>query len=409
MRLLVFTISERHIMIPSQIKVAWITSVLGVDGDLLYTAPALIASAEKFKSLRVFTGEFAGTSEAFGIDIVRCNSLKLYRNERRVRRGHTHYGYGLRLAPPSLIRELIRYQPDLLIIDEYNIFTLYSILYRTFWRPQARILITMETKPRFPEGPVLGRARTLFRRLLVRHANAILTNNAEGRQYLTDVLGVPDHLIVSEPYLVSDLSTVVVRADPNIRRTREHNGDRPIRFVYVGQLIPRKGLSYALTACARLLPRYAGRFIYQIVGDGPLRFELEELASDLNLGEHIQFLGRQAYERICDVYSQADVLLFPTLADYRSLVPFEALSLGLPILASVHDGGISETVQHGRNGFAFDPRNTEQLVACMQQFLEDPGLVSEFSAVSVGLAKSYTLPGSIDVLLKACQLAFGET
>jgi glycosyltransferase involved in cell wall biosynthesis len=401
--------SERDIMIPSQMKVAWITPVLGVDGELLYTAPALIASAKQFKSLRVFTGEYAGNSEAFGVDIVRCSSLKLYRNERRVRRGHTHYGYGLRLASPSLIRALIRYQPDLLIIDEYSIFTFYGIVYRRFWRPQTRILITMETKPRFPEGWVVGPARTLFRRLLVKHANAILTNNVEGRQYLTEVLRVPDHLIVSEPYLVSDLSSDAVRADQGIPRTREHNGDRPIRFIYVGQLIPRKGLNYALNACARLLPRYAGRFVYQIVGDGPLRPELEELASRLNLGEHIEFLGRQAYERICEIYSQADVLLFPTLSDYRSLVPFEALSLGLPILASVHDGGISETVHYGRNGFAFDPRNTEHLVACMQQFIENPELVGEFSAVSADLAKGYTLRRSIDVLLKACHLAFVGT
>ena len=97
--------------------------------------------------------------------------------------------------------------------------------------------------------------------------------------------------------------------------------------------------------------------------------------------------------------------LFPTLADYRSLVPFEALSSGLPILASVYDGGISETVRQGENGFAFDPRNSEQLAGYMSEFIERPDLIASFSAKSLDLAKRYTLPRAVATLLKACALA----
>jgi glycosyltransferase involved in cell wall biosynthesis len=389
-------------MTPSEMRVAWVTPVLGVDGNLLYTEPLMQAYARRFKSLRVFTGEFRGNAAAFEVE--RCGSLRLYRNERKVQNGRTTYGTGLRVATPSVIRKLAAYQPDLLVLAEYSIFSLYGMIYSRVLRRKARTLLVMEAKPRFPDFLVLGHARVLFRRLLVKGADAILTNNVEGRQYLREVLHVPDHKIISEPYLVSD----VFEARAAQARPRAHDGVRPVRFVYVGQLIPRKGLHYALAACARLLPRYAGRFVYEIVGDGPCRDELEEQAKRLGIDGHIVFHGKQRYEELSRFYAEADVLLFPTLADYRSLVPFEALCSGLPILTSVHDGGVSETVHEGENGFAFDPRNAEQLAERMSRFIERPGLIGPFSARSLEMAKDYTLPRAVDALLKACDLAFAR-
>jgi glycosyltransferase involved in cell wall biosynthesis len=394
-------------MTPSEIKVAWIAPVLGVDGNLLYAEPLLKAFAEKFKSFRIFTGDFIGNTASLQIE--RCASLRLHRNERKTHRGRTSYRGGLRLATPSLIRKLASYEPDLLILIEYSIFSLYGILYARLRARKTPTLLIMEAKPRFPERPGLRHARILFRRFLVKRVDAVLTNNQEGRRYLTEVLDVPDHLIISEPFLVSDVSDSTQSSDAQPSCQRQHTGSRPVRFLFVGQLIPRKGIKYALIACARLLPKHAGRFVYEIVGDGPCRSELEAQAKHLGLDGHILFRGRQRYDAVGRFYSEADVFLFPTLADYRSLVPFEALSSGLPILASVHDGGISETVCQGENGFAFDPLNAEQLAGYMSEFIEKPELISPFSAKSLELAKRFTLPRAVTTLLKACHLAFARS
>jgi glycosyltransferase involved in cell wall biosynthesis len=380
-----------------------VTPVLGVDGNLLYTEPLMNAFADKFKKLRVFTGEFGGNDASFEVE--RCSSLRLYRNERKMQHGRTSYGPGLRVATPAVIGKLAAYQPDLLILAEYSIFSLYGMLYSHLWRRKTRTLLVMEAEPRFPSFLVLGMIKLLFRRLLVKGADAVLTNNVDGRRYLREVLHVPDRRIISEPYLVSDVSAPGATIHP---RAREHTGSRPVRFLYVGQLIPRKGLQQALAGCARLLPKYAGRFVYEIVGDGPCRAQLEDQARSLGLDRHIVFHGRQRYEELSRFYAEADVMLFPTLADYRSLVPFEALSSGLPMLASVHDGGISETVHEGENGFAFDPHDPEQLADRMSRFLDNPGLIGPFSARSQEMAKGYTLPRAVDTLLKACNLAFAR-
>jgi glycosyltransferase involved in cell wall biosynthesis len=389
-------------MTPSEMRVAFVMPVLGVDGKLLYTEPLMQAYARRFKSLRVFTGEFRGKSASFEVE--QCPSLRLYRNERTMQRGRSTYGTGLRVATPSLIRKLAAYQPDLLVLVEYGIFSLYGVIYSRILRRKARTLLVTEAEPRFPDYLVLGRARMLFRRLLVKGADAVLTNNVAGRAYLRDVLRVPDYKIISEPYLVSDVFEArAAKAQP-----RANDGSRPVRFLFVGQLILRKGVQSALEACARLLPRYAGRFVYEIVGDGPCRAELEAQAKRLGIEGHIVFHGRQSYEEVSRFYALADVLLFPTLADFRSLVPFEGLCSGLPILTSVHDGGVSETVDEGKNGFAFDPHNAEQLADRMSRFIERPELVGAFSARSLEMAKDYTLPRAVDALVKACDLAFAR-
>src|SRR3954466_3482650 len=111
-------------MTPSEIRVAWVTPVLGVDGNLLYTEPLMKAFAGKFKSLRVFTGEFHGNVASFEVE--HCKSLRLYRNERKMAPGRTTYGAGLRVASPAIMRKLASYQPDLLVVAEYSIFSLRS-------------------------------------------------------------------------------------------------------------------------------------------------------------------------------------------------------------------------------------------------------------------------------------------
>ncbi|HZP88069.1 MAG TPA: glycosyltransferase [Burkholderiales bacterium] len=386
----------------SELKVAWVTAVLGIDGKLLYAGPLLEAFSRQFARMRVFTGEFSGDHGA--LEIERCASVRLYRNERRTQVARTGYGGGLRFATPALIAKLAQYRPDLLVLNEYSIFSLYAILYSKLFRRNARILLIMEAKPRFPERFGVGHARVWFRRLLLKSVDAVLTNNIEGRRYLTDVLGVPDKRIVSEPYLVSDFS----QASKIASSPRQHDGKRPVRFLYVGQLIPRKGLQQALEACARLLPQYAGRFVYEIVGDGPQRSQLEAFASELRLGDHIVFHGRQPFDAVPRFYRDADAFLFPTLSDYRSLVPFEALSTGLPILASIHDGGVSETVVEGENGFAIDPYKPDQTAALMARLIEEPCLIADFSRRSMELANRYTLPHAVNVFLKACDLAFAH-
>lgn len=119
------------------------------------------------------------------------------------------------------------------------------------------------------------------------------------------------------------------------------------RFVVlvVAHLIPEKGVDTALRALA-LLPPHVSLWI---VGDGPERGRLEQLAESLGIGERTVFLGLSS--DVCRYMQAADCLVCPSLwEEAAGLVILEAMASGLPVIAS-SVGGIPEFVRSGHNGF----------------------------------------------------------
>jgi len=380
------------------VRCGWVTPVLGVEGNLLYFGPLLREFARRFKTFTVFTGEYRGSREAAGFDISLCGRFKrLYKNERFSEVQSGHYPSGISITMPVVLWKLVKEKPGLLIINEFSLFSFYSVLLKLF-RPGTRVLCIVESRPRLDDKPLFRILRRQFRRFIACFSDAFLTNNQAGLDYISDELGADKKVIIARPYLVSDFG-----------RSRQLCSERPessgsLQILYVGQLVKRKGLQFAIEALASLVSRYQHRFVFNIVGDGPYKDTLEQLVNKHALGDHVVFHGRQSYEDLPKFYTQNDVFLFPTLNDYRALTPFEALAFGLPILASIHDGGITETVIEGKNGFSFDPSHPGEIAEKLQILLDDPEKIGDFAKSSLEIAQSYTLDAAMDSLMSACQL-----
>ena len=152
------------------------------------------------------------------------------------------------------------------------------------------------------------------------------------------------------------------------RRTREgrvRGPDEPTRIVVVGRLVEKKGVSHAIEAVARL--RDSGRAVrLSIVGDGPLRLELESMVEALRVGDRVQFLGSKTREEVAEILAAAHLLLAPsvTAADGdQEGIPNtlkEAMAAGLPVVSTLHSG-IPELVEDGRSGFLVPERDSEAL------------------------------------------------
>ena len=138
-------------------------------------------------------------------------------------------------------------------------------------------------------------------------------------------------------------------------------GGGPIRLVTVGRMVPIKGYTLLLRACRRLLDEGLDLRL-EMVGDGPLRSELEALASTLNLERHVSFAGPVGQDRIAAHYAQADVLVISSFMEGVPVVAMEAMAVGLPIVAT-RVGGIPELVEDGVSGMLVSPSSTEALVA----------------------------------------------
>lgn len=136
----------------------------------------------------------------------------------------------------------------------------------------------------------------------------------------------------------------------------------------VGRLHPVKGLADLLQAVAGLRSAYPHVRLL-LVGDGPLRAELERQAAALDISETVIFTGAQ--KDVPAILSALDVLVLPSLAEGLSNVLLEAMAAGLPVVATAV-GGTPELVIDGETGRLVPPQDAASLAQAIQQLLANP-------------------------------------
>lgn len=148
-------------------------------------------------------------------------------------------------------------------------------------------------------------------------------------------------------------------------------------ILFVGRLIERKGVQHLIRALGTVRERTPARLI--IIGDGPERPHLEELARDAGVAEHVDFRGRVSDEELRQAYATAKVFVLPSVLDARQdteglgVVLLEAMNYSVPVVAS-NIGGITDIVQHERTGLLVPPGDETALAAALTRLLTDRAL-----------------------------------
>ncbi|MBF4614149.1 glycosyltransferase family 4 protein [Curtobacterium sp. VKM Ac-1376] len=158
--------------------------------------------------------------------------------------------------------------------------------------------------------------------------------------------------------------------------SHERSASEALRLLYVGRMIKGKGvrmLTRALEPVLRGHPSVSVRF----VGDGPLRQELEEWAE--RTGPQVEVSAFIQSEGMADVYSAADVLLFPTEGDPYGLVVDEALAAGVPVVSSDCAGDIAWRLEGGR-GWVLPVGDEVAWTRLLNQIATDRGQLAGMSA-----------------------------
>lgn len=158
---------------------------------------------------------------------------------------------------------------------------------------------------------------------------------------------------------------------------------------FVGYLGPQKNVRLLLRAFERIATEFQNARLV-IVGDGPLRSELEDLATQLDIAGRVHFLGRRP---LAEQLMPAFDLLCLT-SDYEGMpnVLLEAGSVGLPVVAS-QVAGTAEVVLHGETGLLYPPGDLEAFTACLRTVLRDPQLRQRLGAAArQRMLNEYSVP-----------------
>ncbi|MBD3882078.1 glycosyltransferase family 4 protein [Phormidium tenue FACHB-886] len=297
------------------------------------------------------------------------------------------YGRGMIVVSPGIVKVLLKDKPDVIFTSGFSLWTLLVLLTKFIggWRVVVMYDGSSPTVD-YLDAPV----RLFVRRLMTLMIDAFVTNSAAGEQYLTKTLGSKN--VFAKPYQVPDAKALLNQSTAAIADLPQQ---KPI-FLFVGQLIPRKGIQPLLEACKRLKDEGCD-FTLLVIGKGEQRSELEQYCRDHAL-TNVRWVGSISYGELGTYFRQSDVFILPTLEDVWGMVVLEAMALGKPVLCSQW-AGAAELVKAGENGYLFDPHQPESIVEAMRHFIAQPEQIAPMGQRSAELIAPHTPEASAQFLV----------
>jgi glycosyltransferase involved in cell wall biosynthesis len=150
------------------------------------------------------------------------------------------------------------------------------------------------------------------------------------------------------------------------------------QILCVARLAPEKGHFVLLDALARLRDEGVN-FRCTLIGDGPLRSEVESRLQELRLDSMITLAGSLDPEGVSNAYRTADVVVLASFSEGVPVVLMEAMAHGRPVVAT-RVGGVPELVQDGTNGLLVAPGNAGALANALKRILDNWEWAAELGA-----------------------------
>jgi len=219
----------------------------------------------------------------------------------------------------------------------------------------------------------------LIERRVLHGSERIVTVSEFSRRQLAGALGIPAERIEVVPNGV-DEKFVAAPADAALK-ARYGLGDGPVAL-FLGGLKPRKNLPFLLDLW-RGVAAARPEATLVVAGDGPLGGEVRRRARAMGLVPRVVFTGRLPEAEKVAHYNLADVFLFPSVLEGFGLAVGEAMSCGLPVIAS-DEGALPELVADGQGGFVCRGGDRAAFVEATLRLLDQRELRRRFGAFNRG-------------------------
>ena len=153
-----------------------------------------------------------------------------------------------------------------------------------------------------------------------------------------------------------------------IKNEANHDSANKKVIIFIGGLIPRKGIPYLLEAI-KILSSKRADFCLKIVGDGPFRSEYQEMSKKLGITNLVEFVGRVSDEEKLKLLCNSHFLVLPSLYETFGVVLIEAMACGKPVITT--DSGGQKEVVNKKTGLVVPVRNSRALASAMEYMLDN--------------------------------------
>lgn len=273
---------------------------------------------------------------------------------------------GVRIPfPKGLYKRIKETQPDIIIAEGFFQFTPWAVWYSLIHRKPLLIAYerTAHTERNCPFY------RRWYRKIINLFVDGYVVNGSLTKEYLVSQ-GVKPEVIFTGAMCADSIGLSQETAKLSdedkqfIKRELIGKLDQGLTYIFVGQMIPRKGVNELLNAWNKHCKKYTEDKLL-LVGDG---IQMEELKENFGDNKSLIFTSNVDYSEIHKYYAIADIFIIPTLEDNWSLVVPEAMACGLPIACSIYNGCHPELVKEGINGKTFDPLKQESIINVLEYF-----------------------------------------
>lgn len=262
----------------------------------------------------------------------------------------------------QLLRVLNALDPDVVVICGYRELPMSAA---AFWaRFKRRKCILMFETTEF-DRPRTRWLETLKRGFLHHFVHGAFCGGKSHRRYLV-ALGMAENRIW-EKYDVVDndyFSSATAKILASAAEAREALALPSNYFLYVGRFAPEKNLFRLLQAYRAYRDANPDGWRLVLVGDGPQRQQLADVASGLVLTDLV-WPGFKQIGELPPYYALASAFILPSAVEPWGLVTNEAMACGLPVLVSNRCGCAADLLVQGHNGYSFDPYDVNQITLSM--------------------------------------------
>ena len=303
---------------------------------------------------------------------------------------------------PSIISKLIKGRYDVVIIGGYSDFTAQAA-FITSKLLKTPVILWSEGTHRTQS--LLGKIISPITKYITRHASAYIAASTAAKDFFIATGALPEKVFVPP----NTVDTEFLKRESLEYRTEKNKPKRKLGIknskliLYMGQLIPRKGIEYLLFGYKKLKEEYNDVGL-AIVGSGPLKEELMKLCQTEDIKD-VYFLGFIQQKELPMYYSIADLFVLPSLRETFGLVINEAMACGLPaVITKV--AGAKDLIIQGENGFIVDEANVEQLYSAMRKVILNEKLARKMGKKSLEIIENrYNINQAVNGFVSAIEYA----